>query len=54
MISIPMHVPLTMEYSKRDEVVIPSSILQPSEGYDYKDFLSAELLLIFDQEPYVT
>ena len=48
-----MHVPLTMEYSKRDEV-IPSSIRQPSEGYDSKDFLSAELLLIFDQEPYVT
>ena len=42
---------LTMESSKRDEIVSLSLILHPPEGYDCKDFLSAELLSIFDEEP---
>ena len=41
---------LTMESSKRDEIVSPSLILKPLEDYDCKDFLSAELLSMFDEE----
>ena len=42
---------LTMESSKRNELVSPSLILQPPERYDCKDFFSAELLSVFDEEP---
>ena len=42
---------LTKESPKRNEIVSPSLILHPPEGYDYKDFLSAKLLSIFDEEP---
>ena len=39
---------VTMESSRADEIVNPSLILQPPERYDSEDFLSAELLLLFD------
>ena len=41
---------LTMESSKRDKIVCPSLIFHP-RGYDCRDFLSAELLSIFDEGP---
>ena len=40
-----------MESSKTDEIVSPSLILQPPEGYNCKDFISTELLSILDEEP---